>query len=101
MSTKKANHTRPSTEPIVVVFGSERLASLWCKRNARNPRTVILATNGDTRLQGVTHVTTVKFPEDWWKPVTHACGVRVKEVEDKIKTIKQTGGVVLEVLEKA
>lgn len=100
MTTKKGKSPH-SIEPIVVVFGSERLASLWCQRNARNPRSVMLASNGGERLRGVTHVTTVRFPDEWWEPVTHPCGVRVREVEDLIKQIKKAGGEIIEVFEEA
>jgi hypothetical protein len=90
------------TGPIVVVFGSERLASIWARRNAFNPRRVILATQGGDRLLGLTpavSITVVRFPEHIWEPVTHPCGVRVREVEDALKRHKKEGGEIIELVE--
>lgn len=89
----------PSIDPIVVVFGTQRLASIYARRNAMNPRKIMLATNGSDRLRGVTHVTIVRYPDDWWEPPTHPCANRMREVEEAIKVIKQTGGEVIEYLE--
>ena len=95
--TKKAGPTLRSTEPIAVVFGSERLLSLWCRRNAFNPRRAMLATHGNNKLQGHTGaVITVRFPKEYWKPATFPCETRVKEVEDAIKRHKKEGGELIE-----
>jgi hypothetical protein len=97
--TQKAGPTHQSIEPIVVVFGSERLLSLWCRRNARNPRAVHLATRGGVIFRGIPDdriVHVIRFPEEYWEPATHPCGVRVREVEDALKRIKKSGGTVIE-----
>lgn len=64
-----------------------------------NPRKIRLATNGVDMLRGATSVTVVRYPDEWWEPPTHPCANRVREVEDELKRIKQTGGEVIERLE--
>jgi hypothetical protein len=59
----------------------------------------MLATNGGEKLRGVTSVLVVRYPPEWWEPPTHPCANRVREVEEQIKRIKQTGGEVIERLE--
>ena len=59
----------------------------------------MLATNGPDRLHGVTSVTIVRYPDEWWEPTTHPCANRVREVEEQLKHIQQTGGEVKEYLE--
>jgi hypothetical protein len=98
MATKKA--PPPSTERIVVVFGSERLGELWARRNAYNPRKVMLATHGADKLMGHQGpITTVRFASDIWEPVSSPCANRVREVEDAIKRHKKMGGEVNDYVE--
>lgn len=92
----KQKNQPASTEQIVVVFGTERLASAYARRMAINPRRIILAANGADKLQGATSVTTVRYPDDWWEPSTHPCTTRVREVEEAIKVIKKAGGEIIE-----
>ena len=97
---KTKQKSPPSIEQIVVIFGTERLASLWARRNAVNPRRVMLATNGAEKLKGCTSAVTVRFPKDIWEPSTHPCTNRMNEVEAALKQIKQTGGEVIEYTER-
>lgn len=70
-----------------VVFGSELLMSQWCRRNAVNPREVIMATQPD-KLKGQTEpVRVVRFDENVWTTDTYPCEQRVRETEAIIKRV--------------
>lgn len=60
----------------------------------------MLAVDGGEKLRGQTSITVVRFPEEWWKPATFSCERKVREVEEALKAIKQTGGEVIERLEE-
>lgn len=95
MSKQKSPPPR-STEPIVVVFGSERLAELWARRNAYNPRKIVLAMQGADKLRGYKgQIITVRFPKEIWEPTSNPCATRVREVETELKRIIQEGGDVI------
>jgi len=72
---------------VVVIFGSERLGELYARRNAINPRKIVLATQPQ-KLKGVVGpVKVVKFPEEWWSPTTSACEGRVRDTKDALKVL--------------
>jgi hypothetical protein len=89
-----------SKDTPIVLFGTHGLRLLYARRKAINPQRIMLAVNGGDKLRGENSVTVVRFPEEWWKPATFSCEKNVREVEEQIKRIKQTGGEVIEHLEQ-
>lgn len=73
------------SETLVVVFGSQRLADNWARRNAVNPRRVRLATHPEKFLGHDGPFKVVRFPEDIWTPTTFPDEKRLKVTEAILK----------------
>jgi hypothetical protein len=71
-----------------VVFGTERIASIWALRNDVPRENVVLATQPDKvkKLKGP--VTVVRVKEEEWKPSTFPDENRVKDSEQHLKDRK-------------
>lgn len=75
--------------PIVIVFGSERLAQSYARQKAINPRLIHLATRGPDVLRGHRgKIKVVRYTESVWKPTTFPDEQRVKAMEVELRRIK-------------
>lgn len=77
-----------------VVFGSDRIASIWGLRNDVPRENIVLATNPDEveKLRGP--VAVVRVSKEEWVPTTFPDENRVKQTEEIIKGRKHKDEVV-------
>lgn len=82
-----------------VVFGSDRIASIWALRNKVPRDQVVLATHPDEveKLKGP--ITVVRVSQEAWKPTTFPDEIRVKDTEQHLKDHKKKDEVVEEKME--
>ena len=86
---------KSSVKPVedketIVIFGTRRIADLWCREHEVNPKDVILASWGPDFLKGVKGpVKVVRVSKERWTPSTFPDEKRVKGMEDEIKIINR------------
>jgi hypothetical protein len=79
-----------------LMFGNQRHASIYALRKNLNPKSIHIATTKDALVGVQGPVTAIRLPEHIWTATTFACEGRVRESEARLKTIKQSGGIVFE-----
>lgn len=79
-----------------IVFGSERIATIWALRNDVPRENVVLATDPVAVEKLVGPVTVVRVSKDEWQPTTFPDENRVRQTEDLIKEHKKNKDEVVE-----
>ena len=90
MALVKSSVKPVEAKETIVIFGTRRIADLWCAEHGVDPKDVILASWGPDFLKGVRGpIKTVRVSEERWTPSTFPDEKRVKGMEDEIKTINK------------
>ena len=79
-----------------VVFGTDRIASIWALRNNVSRDSVILATHPEEVEEMTGPVKVVRVSDEEWQPTTFPDETRVKETEKVLKALKRGGQEVME-----
>lgn len=81
---------------IYLMFGNQRHASIYALRKNLDPKAIRIATRADA-MKGVSgSVTTIRLPEEVWKPTTFSCENRVREAANELRRIANEGGTIIE-----
>lgn len=80
-----------------VVFGTDRIASIWGLRNDVPREKIVLATHPEKVKELKGPVAVVRVTEEEWKPTTFADENRVKQSEELVKEHGKKKGEVQEV----
>ncbi len=94
------DRTNASSEGHVVVFGTQRIGAIYALRAGIDPRRVRLCTEGMEALHGshALGITVVRVSEDAWQPPTNPCAARTREVEQALKTLREGGVAIRDVM---
>lgn len=89
---------------VHVVFGSDLLMKRYVDERKLWGQYTILATQPERLIDILNFhdrkvdLFAVRYPKDVWEPVTHPCGVRVRETEELLRESKRLGAKVEYVL---
>lgn len=89
---------------VHIVFGSDLLMKRYVDENKLWGQYTILATQPEHLIDilnfhsRMVDLFAVRYPKDVWEPVTHPCGLRVRETEELLREAKRLGAKVEYVL---